>query len=238
MEPRSSEYGPSSSGRIFLATLRGNDNLKSPKISDKRLNFGNKWLEAGVVIDSYDPKKSENMLASIDVKGGWHKRFHIFRIVWKPGKKKRNCFSCNLKNYYEPKTFLTDGFEWYVDGEKLGAGSVSPPEKGFLNRKNLHQMAPFDQEVISYSAVRKHSSRLIHFDLFSVFSQLGSGSRGDTAFSGWFSIRRSAETLEKSQSQSKKFHFILALKIFFKSTNLFFFLQEHDRLLVGSCQLV
>lgn len=85
LEPKKKLHGPASSGKVFVATARGNDDFKNPKAKDKRLNFGNKWLESGVVLGSYDPKKSEYMLASFDVRQGWHKSFHTYRLVWKEG---------------------------------------------------------------------------------------------------------------------------------------------------------
>lgn len=57
-------------------------------------------------------------------------------------------FPTDLNSVVTKVFFFSDGFEWFVDGEKIGLGTVKPPTNGFLNTTKVGKMAPFDEEVI------------------------------------------------------------------------------------------
>lgn len=108
LEPLHSVYGPKyASGRVILGFARGNDNLV--KIDNFTQIFDARKLEFGT-IDGSSTIRAVILQQINDRSEQWNKDFHVYTTIWN-----------------------TDGFQFLVDGERLGQ----------LHRTTL---APYDQE--------------------------------------------------------------------------------------------
>lgn len=87
--PKDSEYGRDyGSGKIQIGFARGNRALQT----ERGENIDSKVLSAGFVLANNGPLRKYGIRSKSSDAAAWCNDFHLYSLIWKPGKYKRSKF--------------------------------------------------------------------------------------------------------------------------------------------------
>ncbi|KAK7870221.1 hypothetical protein R5R35_003491 [Gryllus longicercus] len=135
LEPAERRYGRARSGRVVLATSRGNARLKGAGGED----VGARRLEAGLQL-GFDGRARDAAMRARDLPLGeaWNADFHTFRFRWTPERAVAEVDGAALDAVEAPALGLQ---------QLLGAGAAAAEEEaGAATWAEGERMAPFDRE--------------------------------------------------------------------------------------------